>query len=189
MYVLSPYYYLLLFANCIIFCVLPLVLLWFGFVYFNVGRTRRTGLFDPRWDGLTYADWDAFALAWIAELSGNKPPPLPNGHVLFSEDPESTASDFVVPMCFTASVESQWRFIDSVFRHGNDETMRHLAAGPVEHLLSKHGDANIERFEKLAHSDSRFAQMLKGCYKNSMSDAVWDRLCAARGQVGAKGTL
>jgi hypothetical protein len=126
---------------------------------------------DPRWDNLTNADWEEFARAWIAELSGLKPPPLPELPVLFPEDPETTASDFVTPMNFTASAESQWRFIETVFRLGNDETMGHLAAGPVEHLLSKHGEAYIERFEALA------------CGHSFCEDVVWmlqtfdDRRC------------
>jgi hypothetical protein len=141
-------------------------------------------LSDPRWDDLDNAEWDTFALAWIAELCGYKPRPLPDLPVLFPDEPETTASGFVVPMNFTASAESQWCFIESVFRLGNDETMGHLAAGPVEQLLSKHGDAYIERFETLARSDARFAQMLSGCYKHMMSDAVWDRICAVRKDVG-----
>jgi hypothetical protein len=50
-------------------------------------------------------------------------------------------------------------------------------------LLSKHGDAYIEQFETLARTDPRFAKMLTGCYKHLVSDAVWDRTCAARGGV------
>ena len=98
-------------------------------------------LFDPRWDELADADWDAFALAWIAELSGDESRLLPDLPVLFSDEAETTASAFVVPMNFTASAEAQWRFIEAVYRLGNDEAMGHLAAGPVEHFLSKHGAA------------------------------------------------
>jgi hypothetical protein len=141
-------------------------------------------LSDPRWDDLADADWDAFARAWIAELSGDEPRPLPDLPVLFPDDPETTASAFVVPMNFTASAEAQWRFIEAVFRLGNDEAMGHLAGGPVEHFLSKHGGTYIERFETLARTDPRFARMLTGCYKHMMSDTVWDRICAARGDVG-----
>jgi hypothetical protein len=135
---------------------------------------------DTRWDNLTAAEWDAFALAWIAELNGLEPPPLPKLPVLFPDDPEKTASEFVTPMNFTASAESQWRFIEAAFRLGNDKSMGHLAAGPVEHLLGHHGEDYIDRFEALALADRRFAQMLTRCYKYFMNNAVWERICAAR---------
>ncbi|MEM8945414.1 MAG: DUF6869 domain-containing protein [Planctomycetota bacterium] len=137
-------------------------------------------LLDPRWDALPSKDWDGFAKAWIAEISGVEPPALPELPQIFPDDPITSASEFVVPMNFTASAESQWRFIEVVFRHGNDETMGHLAAGPVEHLLSKHGDEYIERIETLAQSDPGFASMLSTCRKHLMSEAVWQRLCRAR---------
>ena len=141
---------------------------------------QTMALLDPRWDDLSDADWNAFAEAWIAELSGDESPPLPALPVLFPDEPESTASGYVVPMNFTASAEAQWRFIEAVFRLGNEVSMGHLAAGPVEHLLSKHGDAYIGRFEVMANCDDRFARMLRTCHKHMMSDAVWNRLCAVR---------
>jgi len=135
---------------------------------------------DSRWDLLTDAEWDSFARAWVAELSGRPAGPLPNLPVAFEDEPQTSAVEFVVPMNFTASAEAQWKFIMSAFRHADDNTLGHLAAGPVEHLLSKHGDGYIARFEKLARENPRFAQMLRGCYKHLMSDAVWARLCEAR---------
>jgi hypothetical protein len=137
-------------------------------------------MLDPRWDSLTGADWDAFARAWVAELSGKPAEPLPDLPVLFEDDPETTARAFVTPMNFTASAEAQWKFIDAVFRHADSTALGHLAAGPVEHILSKHGDDYIERFEKMAKNDLRFARMLGGCYKHLMSDDIWNRICAVR---------
>ena len=137
-------------------------------------------MFDPRWDSLTDGDWDAFARAWITELSGEPAQPLPDLPVLFEDDPETTASAFVVPMNFTASAEAQWSFIIAVFRHADAAALSHLAAGPVEHLLSKHGGDYIDRFEQMAKDDPRFARMLGGCHKHLMSDDVWKRVCAVR---------
>ncbi|MEX1027333.1 MAG: DUF6869 domain-containing protein, partial [Candidatus Paceibacterota bacterium] len=136
---------------------------------------------DPRWDSLSDADWDAFARAWVAEMAGQPPEPLPELPVLFEDEPETTASAFVVPMNFTASAEAQWKFIRSLIKHADDDTLGHLAAGPVEHLLSKHGDEYIDRFEAMANDSPRFAQMLSGCYRHMMSDDVWARVCAMRG--------
>ena len=74
---------------------------------------------DPRWDSLTDAQWDAFATAWIAELSGTDAPPLPD----------------------------------------------------------------LPLFEQVAEDDPLFANMLKGCYQYQMTDDVWQRLRAARGDA------
>ena len=137
-------------------------------------------MLDPRWDSLTDADWDAFARAWVDELAGRPAAPLPELPVLFEDDPETTADAFVVPMNFTASAEAQWKFILATFQHADDETLGHLAAGPVEHLLSKHGDEYIDKFETMANDNPRFALMLDGCYKHLMSNEVWARVCAAR---------
>ena len=110
-------------------------------------------LTDPRWDDLTNADWDAFAMAWNAELCGDDAATqLPELPWLLS-DPPNTASEYVVPMNFTASANAQWKFIVAAYWHGNEKTHGHLAAGPVEHLLGNHGDQYISLFEQMAADD------------------------------------
>ena len=141
-------------------------------------------LTDPLWDDLTDADWAAFATAWNAELCGqNAPKPLPKLPWLF-DDPPGSASEYVVPMNFTASADAQWKFVVVAFKCGNEETHGHLAAGPVEHLLGNHGSEYITVVEQLAGADPLFAKMLRGCNQNQMLDEVWRRLCLARGEVG-----
>lgn len=141
-------------------------------------------LTDPRWDDLTDAEWDSFATAWNAELLGevatSRLPQLP----WLLDDPPNTASEYVVPMNFTASANAQWKFIVAAYLRGNEETHGHLAAGPVEHLLSKHGDQCITLVEQMADDDPLFSRMLRRCYRHQMSDEVWRRLCIARGDVG-----
>lgn len=51
-----------------------------------------------------------------------------------------------------------------------------LAAGPLEDLLSYHGDAFIERVEALARSNPRFAFLLGGVWRFRMSDENWSRV-------------
>jgi hypothetical protein len=138
--------------------------------------------YDPRWDSLPDDIWDAFARAWLEELAGRPSISLPELPVLFEDEPEptATASAFVVQMNFTASAEAQWKFILSVFTHADNHALGHLAAGPVEHLLSNHGDEYIDRIESMAEKNSQFAMMLKLCYKHLMSDDVWNRVCAVR---------
>lgn len=142
-----------------------------------------TGI-DSRWDDLTDADWTAFAKAWNAEICRiDAPLPLPELPWLLN-DPPNTASEYVVPMNFTASADAQWKFILAAFRHGNETTYGHLAAGPVEHLLGKFGDEYIPVLEELADDYPLFARMLKGCHQNRMSDDVWQRLRVARADGG-----
>lgn len=139
---------------------------------------------DPRWDDLTDADWDAFAVAWNAELRGVDAPSKLLRLPWLLDDPPNTASEYVVPMNFTASPDAQWKFIIAAYSRGNEETHGHLAAGPVEHLLGIHGDQYISQVEQMADDDPLFAKMLKCCYRNKMSDDVWRRLRAARGDAG-----
>lgn len=51
-----------------------------------------------------------------------------------------------------------------------------LAAGPVEDLLSYHGDRYIKKFEDQARIDRRMAWTLGGVWQFQMSDEVWERV-------------
>ena len=51
-----------------------------------------------------------------------------------------------------------------------------LAAGPVEDLLSYHGNRYIRRFEDEARRDRRMAWLLGGTWKFEMTDEVWHRV-------------
>jgi hypothetical protein len=57
-----------------------------------------------------------------------------------------------------------------------------LADGPIENLLSRHGEAFIGRVEELAAHDAGFRSCLSYlsyCYQLGMSETVWARLRAA----------
>jgi hypothetical protein len=149
----------------------------------NITQSKeQMALTDPRWDELTDSDWDAFAIAWNAELGDEPPTQLPELPWLLDDRP-TTASEYVVPMNFTASASAQWKFILAAYRRGNEKTFGHLAVGPVEQLLATHGDEYIDLFEQMADDDPSFAGMLKGCYQNRMSDVIWQRLRTAHGDV------
>ena len=51
-----------------------------------------------------------------------------------------------------------------------------LSAGPVEDVLSFHGDRFIERFEELALRDRRMAWLLGGTWQFQMSAEIWHRV-------------
>jgi len=56
------------------------------------------------------------------------------------------------------------------------KTVQSLSAGPIEDLLSKHGDEMIALVEAEAKRDPSFAKLLGGVWKNRMTDEVWDRV-------------
>ena len=67
-------------------------------------------------------------------------------------------------------------FILAAIAHATDDELDHIAAGPIEHLLGKHGVKYIEKVEKRAEADPKFARMLAGVWKYMMTDEVWARV-------------
>jgi hypothetical protein len=57
-----------------------------------------------------------------------------------------------------------------------------IAAEPLEDYLVKCGDQVIAKIEALAASDPKFQHLLRGVWKNSMSDEVWERVWQCRGE-------
>jgi len=51
-----------------------------------------------------------------------------------------------------------------------------LAAGPLEDLLSKHGENFIDRVEIEAKSNPKFARLLGGVWRYQMTEEVWNRV-------------
>ena len=122
------------------------------------------------WDQLSQQDWQDFATAWIAELGG-----------------ASSDEDWgqkVVLMNFTASPDQQWQFL--VAAVNSARTKDHLAAiaaGPLEHLLAKHGDEYISRVEVEARNSKAFAKAVADVWRNSMNNEVWSRVQAIQATV------
>jgi hypothetical protein len=77
--------------------------------------------------------------------------------------------------------ELLWRFILAVHEKDPDSKVGgHLAAGPVEDLMTRFGTDYIDRVENLARSDDRFRDMLHGTWQDGMSDELWARFQKAR---------
>lgn len=129
---------------------------------------------DQRWNTLTAADWDAFACAWLAELRGEA-------------DDDSDMGQRVVMMNFTSTAQHQWLFITAAIGHAKtDDELGHIAAGPVEHILGKRGDDNIDRVEGMSASNPRFKKMMIGVWKHMMNDNVWKRVQAIQTSANAE---
>lgn len=62
-----------------------------------------------------------------------------------------------------------------------------LSAGPLEDLLSNFGPQIIEAVEVEARSNSQFASLLGGVWRNSMTDDVWARVQAVWNRRGWDG--
>lgn len=70
-----------------------------------------------------------------------------------------------------------WAFIEAVRNREMDHSLlSNLAAGPLEDYLVVHGNTEIERLESLARQDVSLRHLLGQTWKNSMSDAIWERL-------------
>jgi hypothetical protein len=124
---------------------------------------------DERWNELEPSDWEEFARDWLAELRTTP------------ADPESDLGQSVVMMSFTATAEQQWQFLRAaVSQAESDDELKHVAAGPAEHLLGWHGADYIDAVEEQAAADPKFARMLSGVWKYLMKDEVWERVQALK---------
>jgi len=117
------------------------------------------------WSHLSAQDWATFARSWLAELQG-----APNEH-------GREYGQKVVLMNFTATAEQQWTFIQVAVEHArSDDELGAIAAGPLEHLLGRHGDEYIGSVESLASASVSFARTLTGMNQYMMSESTWARV-------------
>ena len=122
------------------------------------------------WQPLGPAEMAAFALEWLSELRG--------------DSSGSDTGQAVVMMNFLAPPEQQWEFIlTAISLADSDDELAHIAAGPIEHLLGKHGARYIKRVELEASRDRKFGRALTAAWQHRMSDEIWARVRALQAQV------
>jgi hypothetical protein len=133
------------------------------------------------WDQMSPSEWEEFAKAWLAELRA----PSPVGESVVQETAELDVNAYVILMNFSADPERQWQFIRCAVAHAeSDDDLGHIAAGPVEHLLNRHGKDFLARVEAEAAADATFARMLTGVWKwDTTDDEVWARVQAIQSTV------
>ena len=113
---------------------------------------------DELLDALTDEDWDEFAQQWMSEL-------------------RSETSYAVTSMNFTARPSLQWKFILKAVNYAeSDDELSVIAAGPLEHLLGRHGLDFIDQVEELAEVNSKFSRLLCSVWKYTIKEEVWTRL-------------
>ena len=87
------------------------------------------------------------------------------------------SGESVVAMNIDAPPEIQWRFIlIAVSQSQSDDELSHIAAGPIEHLLSWHGENYIDVIESEVASNLKFARSLTGVWQHMMTNEVWSRV-------------
>jgi hypothetical protein len=89
------------------------------------------------------------------------------------------ACQTIVGMTFLSPPEEQWEMVLECVRQAQtDQDLDHVAAGPIEGLLGRFGKEVIDRVEKEASVDPKFARTLTGVWRHTMTDDVWARVRA-----------
>jgi hypothetical protein len=82
-----------------------------------------------------------------------------------------------VDLTIRSDAESCWSMIlELVARCESDMDRANVAAGPLEDALVRFGQALIGRVEAEARSNEVFKNTLRGVWRNSIEDSVWNRL-------------
>jgi hypothetical protein len=127
---------------------------------------------------MTQDELSALADAWIAYWSA--PEGSPERMVLLEASDLHDLEHY--------DPETLWLLILVI--HQKDQSIliqQVLSAGPIEELLTLHGDKFIDRVEAEARRDPHFAKVIGGVWKNRMSDSMWERLQAVWDRRGWDG--
>jgi hypothetical protein len=91
----------------------------------------------------------------------------------------------VVILTFAYAADTQWNFIRAAVDRADAtiEELYAIAAGPFEGFMGRHGEEYIERVEVEAERSPKFREMLHGAWQHQMSDELWARVLAARGEA------
>lgn len=115
-------------------------------------------------------DSDLIALAkeWIAHWSAvsESKPPATSGD----------AFDRVWDICEDRPDKALPFILEVLRRDQSNKILEVLSAGPLEHILAKHGEQVIGQVEAEARSNPLFATLLGGVWKRGMPDHIWDRV-------------
>jgi len=114
------------------------------------------------------------AKAWIAYWQ----------HQLETDEYGKTDASFEVDRLAREEPETAWPVILTILQSidavPSSRLFQVLAAGPLEDLLSEHGEAFIARIEAQAQRDPKLKLLLGGVWQNEMNDHLWARVRACR---------
>jgi hypothetical protein len=98
-------------------------------------------------------------------------------HCRTGDDRFENAATAITAMTFLSPPDSQWQMVLEAIRQARDDKdLGHIAAGPIEGLLGRHGEAYIDLVERQAASDPKFARAMTGVWRYTMSDTIWARV-------------
>ena len=87
-------------------------------------------------------------------------------------------------MTFVSAPEDQWQMVQEAIKQALDDTdLGHIAAGPLEGLLGRHGEECIALIEAEAARDQKFARAVTGVWKYMMTEEVWARVETIKSRV------
>jgi len=99
----------------------------------------------------------------------------------FAYEQTSWASDAVCEITYH-DPNHLWTIIKAlVVAAPDDNALSYIGAGPLEDLLSSHGERFIELIERQAAIDAKFRFCLAGVWQRQMSDDLWRRVTTAAG--------
>jgi len=121
---------------------------------------------------------DAAELAgeWVAHWSKDETPAIAAGV-------GASAVDWEIPrekpeLCWDVILE----ILNRIEPDPSNRLFQVLAAGPLEDLLANHGEAFVERVTAQAAKDPRFARLLGGVWRHTMSAEVWSAVQASKSE-------
>ena len=113
--------------------------------------------------------WIAWC-AWVSDPANRERLDGPSGH-----------SDFL--WAVEQHPERSWEAILKLVEEPRAyRYLGHLAAGPIEDLLSHHGAQFIDRIESTARANTTFADTLSGVWQFTMRDDIWSRVQSIKGK-------
>lgn len=95
-------------------------------------------------------------------------------------------TDFEYALALTRDhPERCWRCIQAACDAGlPDKALAVLSAGPLEDLLSAHGDQFIDRVELFARRHPTMRVLLSLVWRGAMTDEIWNRVTTLRKNLG-----
>ncbi len=75
--------------------------------------------------------------------------------------------------------QEAWEVILDILEEADsNDVIANLAAGPLEDLLSDHGETFIDEVEEKARQNPKFTQLILGVWEGGMSKEIWSRVKA-----------
>lgn len=120
---------------------------------------------------------------WLAENASFAPATASAKDYDSNGNAIETANEILCTLVYELP-ETAWPLLLKILKKASsDAAYALLAAGALEDLLARHGQAFIERIETEARRDPKFRMLLGGVWQNTMPEDIWLRVQKARGNI------